>query len=279
LLLTRRPFILGLAQSIVHRSFQRYYAADGETEVWLNPFVLWRVRLMKRKAIYLAVGMIAALSFAARLHAQTILGDGDGDDVEDTQTVVGGEVVFEIEDVVYDPEGGAWLKYTEIPFGPDTDFPNGIPAGTVISVHESILISPNSPGITDWHEIVLPDSIDFNSGFEQQGADTAEWVVDSAMAMFESQDVLAEAEYDGVNVDLFFDYPLSGGTLEIWKDYITTADVPLFHPLDTNMTDPGGFAYQLIIEYPTHDVPEPATCTLVLLSSLFVVPWARRRLR
>jgi hypothetical protein len=230
------------------------------------------------------MAMIAAMAFATRLNAQNILGDGDGDGFCcDVSEAVNNVILFEIGDVVYDPDGGGWIKFPLIVFGPDTEFPNGIPVGTVITLHETIHISPDSPGITDWHQELYADSVDYYYGLSTEEENTAEWVAGSAMATFDGNDVLADVAYEtvpgeGSFVWMDFTEPLSGGTLEIWKDFITTAEVSLYHPADARETVPGGESYVFVYQFPT-SVPEPATCTMALLCGLFAFPWARRRLR
>jgi hypothetical protein len=232
------------------------------------------------------MAMFAALAFATRVEAQNILGDGEGLGVCcDVSEVVSGEVSFEISDVVYDPDGGGWYKFPLMAFGPGTEYPNGIPAGTLVSLHETIHISPGSPEIWDWHQELYADSVDYFSGDSTEEENTAEWVVDSATATFNGGDVVADVQYETVPgessiVWMDFTEGLSGGTLEIWKEFITTADVPLYHPDDTGQTVPGGESYVFIYQYPTvRDVPEPAACTMAWLCGLLVVPWTRRRLR
>lgn len=238
---------------------------------------------MRRTTVCFAVAMIATMAYATRLDAQNVLGIGDGPGVCcDVSSVVNYEVEFEIGDVVYDSDGGGWWKFPLMEFGPGTEYPNGIPAGEVVLLHETIHISPDSPPIWDWHEELYADSVDYFYGDSTEGENTADWVEGTVSATFDGDDVLADAGSENVPDEgsfLWMDFTegLNGGTLEIWKEFVTTAEVPLYHPDDTGQTVPGGESYVFIYQFPT--VPEPSACIMALLGSLFVVPWARRRLR
>lgn len=239
---------------------------------------------MRCTKLWRAMATIAAVAFASRLDAQTPLGLGDAEGAFALSEVASNEIFFEISDVVYEESAGGWVKFAQIPFGPSTEFENGIPQGTVISVHETIHISPDGPAIWDWHQELFPDSVDYASGDETFFENTVEWVQGSVSATFNGNDVLADVGYENVTGDepfsivwMDFTQGLRGGTLEIWKEYITTADVPLYHPDDTEQTEPGGDSYAFIYQFPT--VPEPATSTIALLGSLLVVSGARHRLR
>lgn len=229
----------------------------------------------------------------------SFLGPNEDSDLGDccfVGVVEDGEVDFEIEMYYLEDEGGAWEKFPAIEFGPDTDFPNSIPVGTVVKVIESITINEFSPGISEWHEHLRADSIVYEAYGESIGDEgaldgvyTAQWVEGSATATLNGNDILASVVYnnqdDDSTVSLYFNQVLGGNgsavTFEITKEFRTASEIPLYHPDDVNQQFPGGVAYIAMPEFPgpniTAAVPEPTTCTALLLCGLLVAPVARRR--
>ena len=160
-----------------------------------------------------AMAAVAVLALIARVEAQSFLGPAEDSDLGDccsVGTVEDGDVDFDIENVFFldndengENGGGAWEKFPAIPFGPDTDFPDSIPVGTSVKVHEIITFNAISPGITEWHEHLQADSIVYEDYAESigdpdfegavDGVYKAQWVLGSAMAMVDGQNVLAHS--------------------------------------------------------------------------------------
>ena len=126
-----------------------------------------------------AMAVIAVVVLVCALTVQSFLGPAEDSDLGDCCSVgivEDGEVDFEIDNVYFldndengENGGGAWEKFPAIPFGPDTSFPDSIPVGTLVTVHESITLNAVSPGITDWHEHLQADSIVYEAYAESIG--------------------------------------------------------------------------------------------------------------
>ena len=88
-------------------------------------------------------------------------------------------------------------------------------------------------------------------------------------------------------MSLYFNQMIGGNgqevTLEISKQFVTSSEIPLYHPDDVNQEFPGGIAYIAMPEFPSSGpiVPEPSTWRngLVAVRLADGVSGARRRCR